>query len=512
MTKDIKSIKENIVQIFQNGGIKADAARYISEKLGLGKTQSKEWAKRIHEECCTVGVAEFDEKNDNDIVYSNCDETNVDNLGSSQSDLEFSDKYIYNKDDDTYLFLLEKRFGKNIVVKGDRIRGIISNYSNYDDQPESINEVSTKYEIPRKYLLQILRILGITHDSLPFTPEQIDNEDVDTLKEKCITGKRFALNQKLQKEGWKATKDDARKWNEFIIGKYNPFVDAIDTWSPPELKNIPNTPPKNTNDKVFVCVLTDTHIGELTENCWSGKTFNSQKAVDNILNYVNQIKTKLDDWSSVPAKCKLVIMGDILNSCVDGMTRRGTQLHNDIINGDMFKVGLDVITTFVSSLKQIFEYVNISCVNGNHDSFMIGAVYYSASKYFEDNEYIVWNISDYWLDSFKVNNCYFIYTHGKDDVNHVGLPNNKPKLESFIQSLLLNRVEELVGIKSKYFITGHLHSYVHEEMNDFEYIRVPSSVTADEFAESLGFMTKARQNCFIVGQNHIEDTLHFYFD
>ena len=92
------------------------------------------------------------------------------------------------------------------------------------------------------------------------------------------------------------------------------------------------------------------------------------------------------------------------------------------------------------------------------------------------------------------------------------VPNNKPKLESFIQSLLLNRVEELVGIKSKYFITGHLHSYVHEEMNDFEYIRVPSSVTADEFAESLGFMTKARQNCFIVGQNHIEDTLHFYFD
>ena len=71
MTKDIKSIKENIVQIFQNGGIKADAARYISEKLGLGKTQSKEWAKRIHEECCTFDVEEFHEKNDNDIMNMN---------------------------------------------------------------------------------------------------------------------------------------------------------------------------------------------------------------------------------------------------------------------------------------------------------------------------------------------------------------------------------------------------------------------------------------------------------
>ena len=510
MTNDIKSIKEDIVEIFQNGGIKADAARYIREKLGLGKTQSKEWAKRIYEECLLFGSAEEDTQEVvEEIVEEDFDDTPE---GSTESDLEFSNKYIYNKDDDTYLFLLEKRFGKNIIVKGDRVRGIISNYSNYDDQPESINQVSIKYEVPRKYLLQILKILGITHDSLPFTPEEIVDNDVDDLKEKCITGKRFALNQKLQKEGWKATKEDARKWNEFVIGKYNPFVDAIDTWTPPVIPSLPDSVEKPTNEKVFLCVLTDTHIGELTKNCWSGKVFNTQKAVENILNYVTQIQGKLNDWKTVPANCKLVIMGDILNSCVDGETRRGTKLHNDIVNGDMFKIGLDVIITFVSSLKQIFQTVNISCVNGNHDSFMIGAVYYSASRYFEEVQDIVWNISDYWLDSFKVNDCYFIYTHGKDDVNHVGLPNTKQKLESFVQSLLLKRVEDLVGIKSKYFITGHLHSFVHEEMNDFEYIRVPSLVTADDFAESLGFMTKARQNCFIVGQNHIEDTLHFYFE
>ena len=515
MTKGMKSIKDDIVQIFQNGGIKADAARYISEKLGLGKTQSKEWAKHIHDECCVFGVAEFDENLQNDL-NSSYDEGIGDYLETTETetetDLEFSDKYVYNKNDDVYLFLLEKKFGKNIVIKGDRIRGLITNYSNYDENPESINEVSTKYEIPRKYLLQILKILGITHDSLPFTPEQIVEEDVDILKDKCISGKRFALNQKLQKEGWKATNDDARKWNEFLVGKYNPFVDAIDTWSAPKLQTLPNLSNPKTNTNVFVCILTDTHIGELTKNCWTGNTFNTEKAVDNILNYVNQIRDKLDTWVSVPSKCKLVIMGDILNSCVDGMTRRGTKLHNDVVNGDMFKVGLDVIITFVSSLKQMFNVVDISCVNGNHDSFMIGAVYYSASKYFEQNDKIIWNISDYWLDSFKVNNCYFIYTHGKDDVNHIGLPNTRPKLESFVQSLLLKRVEDLVGIQSKYFITGHLHSYVHEEMNDFEYIRVPSSVTADEFAESLGYMTKARQNCFVVGQNHIEDTLHFYFE
>jgi hypothetical protein len=60
MTKDINSIKDGIIEIFQNGGIKADAARYIREKIGLGRSQSQEWAKRIYNECLVFGSAEED--------------------------------------------------------------------------------------------------------------------------------------------------------------------------------------------------------------------------------------------------------------------------------------------------------------------------------------------------------------------------------------------------------------------------------------------------------------------
>lgn len=507
MTEDIKSIKEDIIKIYQNGGIKADAARYIQDKIGLGRTQSQEWARRIYDECRVFGSAEEDnETGQTEFKFDDEEPQDI------KSDLEFSDNYVYNKEDDTYIFLLEKRFGKNLVIKGDVIRGLIKNYSNYDGNPDSINQVSIRYSIPRNYLIYILKILEVTHDSLPFTPEDYQQKDESELVNDYISGKKFALNQRIQKEDWKLTKEDARKWNEFLLGKYNPFLDAIDNWSPPIIGEIPQNTERGLNDNVFLCILTDTHIGELTSNCWEGKSFNTRKAVDNILSYITQINEKLSERKTFPSKCKLVIMGDILNSCVDGMTRKGTKLHNDIVNGDMYRVGLDVIITFVQSLKQIFQTVDISCVNGNHDSFMIGAVYYSASRYFENVDGIIWNISNYWLDSFKVNNCYFIYTHGKDDVNHIALPNNKQRLESFVQSLLLKRVEDLVGVKSKYFITGHLHNYLQEEMNDFEFIRVPSSVTADGFAEALGYMTKARQNCFIVGKNHIEEILHFYFE
>lgn len=504
MTNEIKTIKSDIIKMFENGAIKADVARFIQEKIGLGRTQSQFWAKKLYDECFAMGSADEDQ--------SEFDFEDEQPKEEVSSDLEFKEKYVYNKDEDEYLFLLEKRFGKNIILSGNSIRSILKSYSNYDGNPATLNEVAIRYSIPRNILIYILKILGHTHDSLPVTNEEFEDKEIEDIKGQIISDKKFALYQKLQKEDWKTTKDNARKWDEFIVGKYNPFLDALDTWEPPFVPQIKQSRVDDFyDDKVFLCVLTDTHIGELTKHSWEGKTFNTQKAVQNILDYLSQIDEKLNSWKTVPSKCKLVIMGDILNSCVDGMTRKGTKLHNDIVNGDMYKIGLDVVITFVSTLRQLFPVVDISCVTGNHDSFMTSAVYYSSSRYFENTDGIIWNISDYWLDSFRINNSYFIYSHGKDDVNHIALPNSPQKFESFVQTLLLKRVKELVDVESKYFISGHLHSFEHVELNDFEKIRVGSSVSADGFAEGLGYMTKASQNCFIVGKNYIEETLRFYF-
>lgn len=512
MTTEISSIKEDIIAIYEDGGIKADAARFIMNKTGLKKTAAKDWAKKIHDECSLFGSCEETDETEEEL-----DEELESAPKALKSDLEFEDKYVYNKDSDKYLFLMDKRFGKNIILDGEKVRSLITNYSNFDDNPETINSVAIKYGVPRKMLIAILAILGITHDSLPMTDEEIAEKDEEELLKEYVINKKFALNQRIQKEDWKATKQSAKKWDEFTVGKFNPFIEAIEDWTPPTYPNPikwkTSADVEFDNDKTFLCVLTDTHIGELTKNSWEGKTFNTEKAIENILSYLSQIEKKLLEKKTIPSKCKLVIMGDILNSFIDGMTRKGTPLHNDIINADLYKVGLDVIVAFVDAINQMFPNVDISCVKGNHDSDLIWAVYYAASRFFENREGIVWKISDYWLDSFKVNNCYFIYTHGKDDVNHIALPKaNSKKFESFVQSLLLSKVEDLVGVKSKYFISGHLHSYEQIELNDFEFIQVPASVGADDFAEGLGFRSKARQNCFIVGQDHIEEILHFYFD
>lgn len=509
MNKKVLSLKDTIINMYSNGSIKAEVSRFIEEKTGLGNRQSNRWAKRIYDEYCL-----FEENESKQINLFN-DEEEFDDVKDIDSDLEFSDRYVYNKDDKTYLFLLEKKYGKNVKLSEPIVKSIIKNYSNYDDDPKTINEIANRHAIPRNILIEILKILGITHDSIPITPEEINEKEIDDIAEECIENKKFALYQKLQKDDWKQTKIDAKKWNEFIIGKYNPFCEFIESWIPPKY-NFDVTKSKydvsSDNDDIFLCVLTDTHIGELTKNTFTGDTFDSQKAVANIFSYLSQIEKKLLQRKNLPKQCKLLLMGDILNSCVDGYTKKGTKLHNDLINEELFNLGLDVIVCFVEGLLDIFGRIDVHTAKGNHDSFLIQSLYYACEKYFEKNPNIQWDISKYWINSFRVNNSYFIYTHGKDDENHISLPKNTGKnLESYVQSLLLSKVHELVGVKGKYFITGHLHSFEHIEKNDFEFIQVPASVNADDYAESLGYRTKARQNCFIIGDDYIDETMHFYF-
>lgn len=503
MTNKIKNIKDLIVKIFEEGGNKADAARAIREKTGLGGTQSKYWAKQIWNEYFMFNDREEDSDED-----SNKNAPQVDDF---INDLEYSKKYVYNKSDDKYIFLLHDKLGKNIVLSGNVVRSLIKTYTNYDGEPLTINQTALKYKIPRNILIVILRILGVTHDAIPFTSEYVHDKDENDLVDEYIQDKKFNVFQKIQKRDWNETKEDANKWNAFICGKLDPFQTVLESWTPPEFDfgDInPNTI-KSNKKLAFMTVLTDNHIGELTKNSYVNGEYNSKIATNNIKKYLKQINEKVNQRTHSFEKVVLVCLGDIINSFVDGRTRKGTELDNDIINEELFDLGLDVLVYFVMGLKNIFGRVEVNCTKGNHDSLLIYALYKACEKYFQNDDSISFNITKKYIDSFKIYNNLFLFSHGATDSIKSGLPKNSTKLENLIQSLLLSKAEDLIGVTSRYFITGHTHSFEHIEKNEFEFIVCSASVNSDEYAESLGYWSKPRQQSFIVSENYLEETLHF---
>jgi hypothetical protein len=499
----IESIRDQAISKFEDGETKSDVARYIQSKTDLKWSQSKYWSKRIYDEFIAVNQSPTDSKIDNTL-----DDTPND-------DLEFSHKYVYVKDQDKYIFLLHNVIGKNFILTGSTIRSLVKNYSNFDGEAASINEVSIKYKIPRNIVTQILKIMGITHDSLPVTNEELCEKDEDSIIEDCLQDKKFSLYQKLQKKDWVQTKEDAKRWNALQSGTLDPISRFLDNWTPPKQVYVSNY--KHTNSlkanskKAFLSVLTDNHIGELTENTYRGDTYNSTIAIKNILNYLQQIDETVSTRTYKFDKCVLVCLGDLLNSCLDGLTRKGTQVNNDIINEDLFDIGLDVLVLFIEGLKSIFGKVEVKCTKGNHDSVLIYAIYSACKKYFQHDKNITFDISKLFIDKFKVYNNYFIYTHGAHDTMKIKIPKDRgAKMDSFFQSLLLSDIKLLDGVKGKYVLSGDTHSFEYLERNDFEFIVCSASVKSNEYAESLGYTNMSRQQGFILGEDYIEEILNFY--
>lgn len=504
MIAKIESIKDKAISMYEDGSSKADIARFIQNKTDLKQRQSQEWARRIYEEYESITS-----KDGESILEDNEVET------ETESDLEFSEKYVYVKDTDKYIFLLHNIIGKNFVLSGSKIRSIIKNYSNFDGEAASINEISVKYKIPRNIVIQILRIMGITHDSLPVTLEDLEEREESDIIEECLQDKKFRIYQKLQQKDWIKTKEDAKNWNALVAGKLDPIASYLDNWNPPEQKYVSDYKKSNNKkdvaNKAFLTVLTDNHIGEFTKHTYDGTTYDTKQAINNIFNYLGQIDNKVQERNYKFDKCVLVCLGDLLNSCLDGTTRKGTVVENDIINEELFDIGLDVLVGFIEGLKDIFGKVEINCTKGNHDSVLVYAVYSACKKYFQHDSDIVFDISKLFIDKFRVYNNYFIYTHGGHDTLKLGIPRDRgAKMESFFQSFLLKDIKLLDGVKGKYVLSGHTHGFEYLEKNNFEFIVCSASVPSNEYAEILGYTNLVRQQSFIVGEDYIEEILNFY--
>ena len=81
-------------------------------------------------------------------------------------------RYYYAKDSDTYVTFLS-RSKQPLVVPGQSHREMKRRYSNWDGKPASINTICREFSIPRSWFSEYKSIHGWTHDSEPFSDEEM---------------------------------------------------------------------------------------------------------------------------------------------------------------------------------------------------------------------------------------------------------------------------------------------------------------------------------------------------
>ena len=423
--------------------------------------------------------------------------------------LEFKEKYVYNKEDDKYIFVSQKAKSGWVVVGGETVRSVQYDYTN----GLSLVEVARKYQIPRVVLTEILAKLGVTHDSLPFTNEEITGKDSKQLSADLPEKKKFEFHQSIEKQVWKDTQANALKWNEFEYGQLKPFEQAIARWTPPKYVPV-NVPTRKTKaGRCFVAGVFDWHVGGAAETryLFKGKEWNIEVAKQMVRKYIAGIKAKVMGDPVGYDKCVILMGGDLYNT-LTGFTSNGTPLLNDKTKDTQFDAIMDCLVLFINEMLAMFPKVEAHFVRGNHGGTTDYPLGVALKCYFRTEIRLDFNLYSCRTAPVVVNQVLILLDHGASDQTKSMMPRTGKAKESYVQHLLLAHPEWLVGIQQRLFIMGDLHHYSQEEFADFEFIQMGALVIGDQYSDTKNLHNRPRQNCLEIDDEGLVATHHIYVD
>jgi len=374
--------------------------------------------------------------------------------------------YSYDKEADEYIIPTRRGL---LHVSGGRIRQLLSEYSNYGAK-KTINMVANEFGWARHCIIEVLRRLGKTHDSSPFTDEQILEEPVEELVKDMARKKENRIIANAIKQEQRKIQEDANKWRN-IEHAISEVFELRDYETTKPLKSFNLKAPKKKFDALLY--HTDAHVGKLAqgweyEECRRLILETAERALSHVVRYgkPNRIITGIGgDWSNI-------------DNPANGTTRGTLQRSN----GEWFEI-MEQANQIQLDLLRLYGQVaptEAYCVPGNHDrmwSVMAGSW---LAKLFENHPSVK-------VHTFKPR--HYIES-GKNMIMLTHGDGAKPK---DYPSIMAAEAAEMWGrTKYRYAYHGHLHHELIREFRGVSVNQMPSVSPEDEWHVHEGYVGNRR--------------------
>lgn len=462
--------------------------RFIRDSLKLGKSRGNEIF--------------------NTIKYN---VSNVDSVkkvvSKSEPVLETNSKYTFNKKDRNYVVYI-KSAGKNIVIPEDIHKGIMAAY--VSNVPS--DQISVKFGIPAGYITEYKTAFGWRRDGVPITDEDANSLSVSECAGKLLEEKKFEIIQEYNKLSWRRTVDSAKNWELFQLGEIQPFEQLLSKWNP----SIPkyNPPSKKQSDYNLLVALSDTHFGcESNPNLLFRKKGHSTNiTVKYVREYYTRLLNDICSFNLNINSVRLLSLGDQVHSSNPySQTTKGTTVKSDLLGEELFEVAFDSMVEFIYNISMNIPIVKVTALKGNHCGQLDLILFKAVSAYFRNQPNITFELISAPVTAFRERNTFCIASHGAhDSIKAKFTPG--PKIQSYIQSLIIHSQEKEKGITSRAAFFADLHHAEMKEYNDFTYHLCPSIVRNDEYSDSLGLASRSAQSAFLIDDTGIKSTFNYYFD
>lgn len=481
----VLKFEEEIKQLHQAGLSKMEIAKKLIEdkNITLGTAQIDSFRRAISSRLAGPepeyeGSEHIQEKFKSDeISDENLNDMIREEEGVARSAFKkykHSTDYYYDEAKDLYIVYIKNKAYK---FTGTIIRDMKSRYSALTGSSETINEICRNFEIPRNIFVALKTILGWTHDSEPFTDEEMFLREEEEMVADALQKRKFSFFQKYTREEEKMIKEAASNWWAFRGLIINPLAEKLTQvfaqYRVPKL-NLPSGDPHSLVISPF-----DLHYGKYS---WSGEvreSYSRQQAKDLLMSKTSEILADVIHYNV--EKIVVPVGSDFFHvDTLGGTTTKGTPQDCDGTFIQIMVEGQQLMVEFIDTLRQIAP-VEILLTAGNHDFKLSHVLLQYLGAYYRNCEDVNVIRCHKFRQYFEYGENLLGFTHG-----------DGTKLQE-LPYLMANEAQEAwARTKHRSFFTGHLH---HEMVKDYKGVKVfqmPSLSGSDRWHHNHGYEGSTR--------------------
>lgn len=367
---------------------------------------------------------------------------------------------------------------KPVVLNKATIEAMVRAYSK-DGEGATINQMCRTFNLRRNIIVAVMRALGHTHDSLPFTAEELAARADEDLAAEVKQLRQGQVYTRIEKEKWQDIKDDAHKWRRF---EHTTLV---------ELKGLTHAPysvpklklPKG--DRTFIAVVspTDFHHGKFADAFEVGEDDNRDLQRQRLITSTSRVLADVLKHGC-PERIIVGIGSDFLNiDNVHSKTTEGTPQDCDGNPAEILATGCQLMVEYIDLLRQVAP-VETVLMSGNHDRLLGVAVMLYLAAWYRDT-------SDVKVRSNSASpRAYVDYGNSLLCFNH---SDKVSKTSDLARLAAIDKPREWGRCAHRMVFTGHLHSLKLEEDRGFVRMQLPSLSGRDRWHDQSGYIGSRAQ-------------------
>ena len=384
--------------------------------------------------------------------------------------------YVYDEATDSYKTYIQQAKGW-ITTTGDAHRAIVKWYSNWDGAPVSLNGISRRTGLPRNWVVGYLKAHSITHDSAPFSAEEVARRGVEELAQDALALKFGALATRTEELGAKELHKAASKWWDFELSVLDRIREWIDD-NVPEYQVPKLRLSKAPRPYTVVTSATDFHWGMRAIETCSGKgnVYNRDIARKRLMETTEDMLGRLP---GNPERIIVAVGSDWFH--VDGpgpeaRTTRGTPQDVDGLPLEIMLTGCELQREHIDILSQVAP-VTVVLMSGNHDRHNSHALLLYLSAAYEKNDRVE-VIREHTMRVYQsVGNSLVCFTHG-----------DTAKVKDLGPIMAKERRKEWGQARHHIAIGGHLHHQRVQEIGGVRHYLLPSLAGTDAWHAGQGYV------------------------